>query len=168
MLTTTGLGRVTLPNPLEAAQIAAIEDIEVVRVGLGEVEVEVPGRSNSHVVGPDVHGQGLAVRLLYAVDADEGTAALGVADPYGRAKTGCKADVPGVCEVVGGARLACGGMSDLLVQVVEHGSRTVLHHAPEDMGRHRRLATRQHAPPADLMIVDRLYLAVAILVDALY
>src|SRR5215210_587959 len=58
-------------------------------------------------------------------------------------------------------------MSDLLVEVVEHRRRPILHNSPEDLGRNRRLVAREHAPTADLMVVDRLDIAVAIPVDTL-
>src|SRR5215204_6523109 len=58
-------------------------------------------------------------------------------------------------------------MSYLFVQVVEHRRRPVLHNAPKDLGRDRRLVAREHAPTADLVVVDRLALTVAIPVDSL-
>src|SRR5918994_2106518 len=58
-------------------------------------------------------------------------------------------------------------MSYLFVQVVEHRRRPVLHNAPEDLGRDRRLVAREHALTTDLVVVDRLALAVAVPVDAL-
>src|SRR5215208_6553485 len=58
-------------------------------------------------------------------------------------------------------------MSYLFVQVVEHRRRPVLHNAPEDLGRDRRLVAREHAPTADLVGVERLALAVAVPVDSL-
>src|SRR5829696_3943662 len=58
-------------------------------------------------------------------------------------------------------------MSYLFVQVVEHRRRPVLHNAPEDLGRDRRLVACEHAPTADLVVVERLALAVAVPVDSL-
>src|SRR5918997_2194786 len=59
-------------------------------------------------------------------------------------------------------------MSYLLVQVVEHRRRPVLHNAPENLGRNRRLVARKHALPDDLVVVDGLDLAVAVPIDTLY
>src|SRR5918997_6209409 len=50
---------------------------------------------------------------------------------------------------------------------MEHRRRPVLHNAPEDLGRDRRLVAREHALTTDLVVVDRLALAVAVPVDAL-
>src|SRR5918993_4414764 len=50
---------------------------------------------------------------------------------------------------------------------MEHRRRPVLHNPPEDLGRNRRLVAREHALAADLVVVDRLALAVAVPVDAL-
>src|ERR671910_2962802 len=50
---------------------------------------------------------------------------------------------------------------------MEHRPRPVLHNPPEDLGRNRRLVAREHALAADLVVVDRLALAVAVPVDAL-
>src|SRR5918993_3739996 len=58
-------------------------------------------------------------------------------------------------------------MSYLFVQVVEHRRRPVLHNAPEDLGRDRRLVTREHALTTDPVVVDRLAPAVAVPVDGL-
>src|SRR5918993_3556039 len=58
-------------------------------------------------------------------------------------------------------------MSYLFVQVVEHTRRPILHNAPEDLGRDRGLVAREHAPAADLVVVDRLLLAVTVPVDSL-
>src|ERR671921_28581 len=170
MLTCAGFGKDQSPSqtPLEAARCAAFEEIEVVRVGLGEVEFEVPCRGNGHVIGPDVHGQGLSVGLLNAVDADEGAPSLGVSDPDRGAQSGRVAHIPGVGEVIRGTRLARGGMPYLLVQIVEHRRRAVLHHAPEDLGLDGRLVARENALTADLVVVDGFFLAIGVPVDALY
>src|SRR5215207_7185519 len=58
-------------------------------------------------------------------------------------------------------------MAYLLVQVVEHRRGPVLHNAPEDLSCDRRLVASEHAPTADLVVVDRLALTVAIPVDSL-
>src|SRR5215212_10548897 len=104
----------------------------------------------------DVHGQGLAVWLQYAVYANQGSPALGIADPHGGTQSRRVADVSGVGEVVRGPRLAGGGTSYFLVEVVEHDRRPVLYHAPQDLVRDRGLIAREHAFSADFVVVDRL------------
>src|SRR5215211_946243 len=108
MLTRAGLGRGDPSNPLsETARVATLDGVELASVGFGELERQVPGRSTGHVTGPDIHGQGLSVRLLQAVDADEGAPTFRITDPHGGAKKGCVANVPGISVVVRGPRLAC-------------------------------------------------------------
>src|SRR5215203_1235967 len=147
---------------LEPARVVALEHVQIALVGSGEVEREVALRGLCHVVRPDVHGEGLAIGFAYAVDTDQRFPAFRVTDPHGGAKAWRVANVPGVGEVVRGSGLAGGGVSYLLIQVVEHGRCAVFHHAPQDLRLDRGFITAEHALAPDLVVVDRLGLAVTV------
>src|SRR5215211_8676734 len=86
---------------------------------------------------------------------------LGIADPHGGAQPRGVADVPGIGEVIGGAGLPGGRMPYLLVEIVEHARRPILHHAAEDLVGGGGLVAGHHAPSDEAVVVDRLTLAVA-------
>src|SRR3712207_5345840 len=141
--------------------VSSVYDLERAQVGSREAERWLSLGSPRHIGRPEVHGQGLAVRLFEAVDPDHGAPTLRVADPYGCTQARRVADVPGVGEVVGGAGLAGGGSPDLLVEIVEHARRPVLHHAAENLVKGGGLVPGHHALPSEPVVVEVLALAVA-------